>query len=115
MLTLAACGQGAGEGPEGDPLPFIHYVTDTPGVGNAALLEGAVVDHEGCLGVEGGGEVFVPVFPAEMEGRAAQMRPGDEVALGGGVASWESIQSLPEVEIPGECAEASEYWHVVDG
>ena len=80
--------------------------------GNAALLAGEVVNHNGCLAVKSrwDGELWIPVFPQDMIGRAAPnqiMQPGDRVYLGGSEATV-----IDSYTIPLSCYGINRYWGV---
>ncbi len=110
VLVAAGCqasSAGGTELPNGLQVP--RSSGGTPGVGDAALLEGRVVDRDGCLAVEGepDGRVNIPVFDVE-DPRPDRLSPGDRVSLGGGFKSPND-----SLEIPPACAGEDEYFLVV--
>ena len=110
----SGCASGDPESPAATGLATIRYDGGTPGLGDAALLSGAVHDSGGCLTVEDAttGVIYTPIFPASMTSPApSAWVAGDEVALRGGV-----VDAPPEgASIPELCSRKSGFWLVVDG
>ncbi|QGH70625.1 hypothetical protein [Pseudactinotalea sp. HY158] len=110
VLVAAGCqasSAGGTELPNGLQVP--RSSGGTPGVGDGALLEGRIVDRDGCLAVESelDGSVAIPVFDVE-DPRPDRLAPGGGVAFGGGFQPPHD-----SFDIPSACAGEDEYFLVV--
>src|SRR5699024_4922713 len=80
-----------------------------PGVGDSALLEGTLVEADGCLALEpdSSGPAVILVFDTA-DARPESLSIGDHVSLMGGF-----IPPQQSFEIPNNCAGNDEYFLVV--
>lgn len=117
-LVLAGCQVSSNPDPqesleeESAPLSNLDIARSSggePGVGDSALLEGTLVEADGCLAVEPdySGPAVIPVFDTA-DTRPESLSIGDHVSLSGGFVS--SQQSF---EIPKNCEGKDEYFLVV--
>lgn len=122
LLILAGCGSARPEPADADALFFPRH--DLPlGVGDAALLEGALVEEDLCLWVVAEGARFLVLWPSDTQpevgnGEVLVRGPGGEllaetgsiVRLGGSGTDRASAESAVG-PIPERCADA-EFWAV---
>ena len=128
LLGLTACA-GMGQ-PRLDPLPtptvpvpFAYWLPSEPG-GDAAQLEGTLVEEDGCLYVDADSARYLPVFPAgavAWDGSTLtttnprdpatrdEVVPGEEISLGGGGSG---LDPGPTTVVPDACDLAERYFIV---
>lgn len=130
LLGLTACA-GMGQ-PRLDPLPtptgpvpFAYWLPSEPG-GDAAQLEGTLVEEDGCLYVDADSARYLPVFPAgavAWDGSTLtttnprdpatrdEVVPGEEISLGGG-GNEGMPEPGPTTVVPDACDLAERYFIV---
>lgn len=111
ILLLAACQSAPGTTELSNGLHVPRSEGGTRSVGDAALLEGRVIDRDGCLAIQhdepDSDHVTVPVFDVK-DKRPEKSRIGQHLSLGGG---WMPPQE--SFDIPDECAGEESYFLVV--
>lgn len=111
IALMAGCQTGPGTTESATGLKVPRSTGGTKGVGDAALLEGSVVDKDGCLAIRHDephtDHTTVAVFDVE-DARPDTLRVGQHVSLGGGTISPQGSFDIPE-----ECAGEEEYFLVV--
>src|SRR5699024_3578017 len=86
-MTLACHSTATGSTELENGLHVPRSTGGTPGVGNQALLEGEVVDRDGCLAIRGpSGRPIIPIFDVK-DSRPEKISIGDKVSLQGGFLS----------------------------
>ncbi|WP_156156119.1 hypothetical protein [Demequina maris] len=110
LLALAGCGAHDTGDLDAPGSPVARYDWDPADGGEAALLEGVLELHDGCVYVVGGGDAAgmttVPVFPRALTSWDAEAQVltyagrdyamGDEVSAGGGWGPPNEDMTIPE-------------------
>lgn len=111
VVLVSACQGASGSTELSNGLHVPRSEGGTPGVGDAALLEGKVIDKDGCLAIQDdephSDDVTVPVFDVK-DKRADKARIGKHLSLGGGAKP-----PLGSFDIPEACAGEENYFLVV--
>lgn len=114
VTGLSGCGSEEPEPPTMAGLSVAHFDGGVPGLGDAALLTGAVRDDAGCFTVSDPqtGLTYTPVFPTSMVSPPSlSLEVGDDVSIRGG-----ALEAPPAgATIPEPCAVDNPFWLVVDG
>lgn len=109
VVFVSACQTFSGATELSNGLHVPRSSSGIKGVGNAGLLEGTVVDQNGCLAIQDADPAYVtvPVFDVK-DKRPDKLRVGNQVSLQGGVTP-----SQNSFEISEECAGEEDYFLVV--